>query len=278
MLSLQGQRYAETSCGRTPRRHRPALLLAFRTMRLTVILLAAAVVACKADPIEWTEPSFEGHPVAPSDFPHGTNVEDAARCPASMRATSNGRFQYAAWWRVRSDSSALLIVARSHDGSSWENAVVADSSDRGVRGCARPAPAIAADSESGYVHLAYFLEPAAGAGIFFAHSMDSAKTFHAPVPIVFGRNSSRVSVASSGDRVAVAFEDPNSRQPLIGVALSRTMGHLFEERVQATPDNGRAMQPVIRIDKDSVRLWWSEYSSDSSISATRSAYRAAKWK
>ena len=119
---------------------------------------------------------------------------------------------------------------------------------------------------------------AAGSGIFFAHSMDSAATFHAPVPIVFGPNPSRVSVASHGERVVVAYEDPNAQQPVIGVALSKTMGHLFENRMQATTDNGRAMQPIVRVGADSIQLWWRQYSADPSISATRPAYRAAEWK
>jgi hypothetical protein len=127
------------------------------------------------------------------------------------------------------------------------------------------------------VHLAYFLEPAAGPGIFFAHSMDSAATFHAPVPIVFGKNPSRVSVASRGDRVAVAYEDPNSDEPMIGVAFSRTMGHLFEARMQATSSDGRARQPIVRVSKDSVYLWWSEYSASPDVSATRPGYQAGAW-
>ena len=203
---------------------------------------------------------------------------DGAMCQASVRVASAGRFSYATWWRVKPDSSSLLMVSRSSAGAPWSDPVVADSTDHSNRGCGRPAPAIAVDSASGYVHVAYFLEPAAGPGIFFAHSMDSGATFHAPVPIVFGRTSARVSVASRGDRVAVAYEDPNARQPLIGVALSKTMGHIFEARMQATPDNGRAMQPLVRIDGDSVRLWWSEYSADSSVSATRPAYRAGLWR
>ena len=245
-------------------------------MRIISLLLVMTLAACKGDPLEWGEPVFGG-PQAPRELMRVSNLNDPEQCPVSVRVADNGHFLNAAWWRVERDSSALLMVARSKDGVVWENPVVADSSDQGVRGCARPAPAVSADSAGGYVHLAYFLEPAAGAGIFFAHSMDSARTFHAPVPIVFGRNASRVSVASNGDRVVVAFEDPNSRQPLIGVALSKTMGHLFESRMQATPDNGRAMQPIVRVGKDSVRLWWSEYSSDSTVSATRPAYRAAKW-
>jgi hypothetical protein len=169
------------------------------------------------------------------------------------------------------------MVSRAPADGSWGEPVVADSTDHSVRGCARPAPAIAADSASGYVHLAYFIEPSAGSGIFFAHSMDDGKTFHAPVPIVFGRNPARVSIAAHGDRVAVAYEDPNALLPLIGVALSGTMGHLFERRMDATSENGRAREPVVRVSPDSIRLWWSEYSPNPAISATRPAYRAGKW-
>lgn len=203
---------------------------------------------------------------------------DDAMCQASVRVASGGQFAYAAWWRVKPDSSSSLMVARAGADGAWGEPVIADSTDHSRRGCGRPAPSIAVDTVSGYVHVAYFLEPAAGPGIFFAHSMDSGATFHAPVPIVFGRTPSRVSVATHGDKVAVAYEDPNAQQPMIGVALSKTMGHIFEARVQATPDNGRAMQPIVRIDRDSLRLWWSEYSADSSISATRPAYRAGQWR
>lgn len=244
---------------------------------LPVVLTAVFMVACKGELVTWGDPVFRGVPAFPADEPGHTSIGDPGTCPASVRTASNGKFTYATWWRVKSDSSASLMVARSDSGSIWNKPVVADSTDHSIRGCDRPAPSIAADSSSGYVHLAYFLEPAAGAGVFFAHSMDSAATFHSQVPIVFGKNPSRVSVAAHGDRVAVAYEDPNAAQPLIGVALSKTMGHIFEIRMQATPENGRAMQPVIRVDGDSLRLWWMEISVDPFGGTTRPAYRAAQW-
>jgi hypothetical protein len=144
-------------------------------------------------------------------------------------------------------------------------------------GAGRPAPSIAVDSASGYVHIGWFAEPKSGAGIFFAHSMDSAKTFHAAVPIVFGRNPSRVAVASSGDRVVVAYEDPNAAQTSIALALSSTMGHIFERRVIASGDNGIAKQPVVRLQGDLIQVWWSEYSPNPTVSATRPRYREGKW-
>ena len=242
-----------------------------------VLLISTLFAGCDGDPVKWSDPVYHGAPIAPNEYSTGP-IPDARGCPTSFRVASSGALSYAAWWRVNQDSSSSLMVARSSTNKEWGSPVVADSSDHSIRGCGRPAPAIAADTTSGYVHLAYFLEPAAGPGIFFAHSMDSGTTFHAPVPIVFGRNPSRVSIAVRGDRVAVAYEDPNAQEPVIGVALSRTMGHLFEQRMEATSGNVRAKQPVIRLSRDSIRLWWSEYSADPAVSATRPGYSAGSWR
>jgi hypothetical protein len=245
--------------------------------RLLPVFLLCVLAACQGDPVKWGEAQIGGGPTPPRENV-AQSVPDSSGCAASLRVASSGKFTYAVWWKVRSDSSAALMVARSTDGEAWGKPVVADSTDHSRRGCARPAPAIAADSASQYVHLAYFLEPSAGSGVFFAHSMDSAATFHSPVPIVFGTNPSRVSVSSHGDKVAVAYEDPNASEPIIGVAFSRTMGHLFEARMQATSSDGRARQPVIRVSKDSVYLWWSEYSANHDVTATRPAYQTGEWR
>ena len=243
------------------------------------VLVLAAMSACStSEPVTWSGIVFSGAPQTPYEYPRpAQSIPNApGACPGSMRLTHAG-IDYAVWWESQSDSSVTLKSARGIGGH-WEKPVDADTTDHGVRGCARPAPAVAADSASGYVHIAYFSEPTDAAGIFFAHSMDSAKTFHSPVPIVFGRNPSRVSVASSGDRVVVAYEDPNSRQPLVGIALSKTMGHIFESRSMASSENGHARQPVVRLAGDSVRLWWSEYSANPTVSATRPMYRAGLWR
>lgn len=241
-----------------------------------MVLLSA--LACTSSPVEWG-PVVHGHdPRTPREFPGALqSVPSASACPGSLRVAKTGAHDYAAWWESRPDSSAVLMSSRMEDRT-WRTPVIADSTDHGARGCGRPAPAIAADDSSGYIHVAYFAEPERGAGIFFAHSMDAGATFHSPVPIVFGRNPSRASVSSEGDRVVVAYEDPNSTQPIIGVALSKTMGHIFESRIQATSENGRARQPVVRIEDDSIRLWWSEYSPNSAVSATRPMYRAGLWR
>jgi len=233
----------------------------------------AFLLGCSRDPVAWKEISYAAPP-RPRIAQVGVISPPAGACPMSVRAIRAGSATYAAWWRVRPDSSGVLVVARSHDGgATWDQVVVADSTDHSVRGCARPAPAIAADSANGYINVAYFMEPQSGAGIFFSHSMDGGKTFHASVPIVFGEKTSSVGLAAAGDRVAVAYEDPNSMEPTIGVALSRTMGHIFEYRQTISSDNERASNPVVDLREDTVGVWWSDHSADPRVTTTRTAYR-----
>jgi hypothetical protein len=244
---------------------------------IVAVMTLLFAVGCAGDPVAWKETSY-APPPRPAQLPPGTILPAGGGCPVSVRATRAGSAMFASWWVVRPDSSAQLVVDRSHDGGeSWELLVVADSTDHSVRGCARPAPAIALDSATGYVNVAYFMEPQSGSGIFFSHSMDGGLTFHAPVPIVFGDNPSSVGIATSGDRVVVAYEDPNSTEPSVGVALSRTLGHIFEHREIVSSDNERAREPVVELGGNAVRVWWSNYPADPRISATRTAYREGVW-
>lgn len=243
--------------------------------RIGLLLLATA---CGRENVQWSELRYDVPPL-PQHVPLGGVSPSVSACPVSVRAVGSGSSMFAVWWSVRPDSSAELLVARSgNDGKSWTLPVVADSTDRSVRGCGRPAPAIATDSANRNMHIAYFAEPATGRGIFFAHSMDGGQTFHAPVPIVFGDNPAFVAVAASGDRVAIAYDDPNSVEPAVGVALSRTMGHIFEHRENVSNASERAKQPSVQLRGDTIRLWWSDYAADPRISATRTVYREGRWR
>lgn len=180
----------------------------------------------------WTPPSW------PSD---------SAVCGATRRAVrAPGTEAYASWFAVRPDSSVRLRVARSDDGGlTWNAPVTADSADVGRAGCDRPTPFLAADSLNGYVHLAYFLDAREGAGLFFTHTMERGALFHEPVPIVYGDRPSLATVTSRGDTVVVAYEDPNSRSPRLGLALSRVQGHIFEHRLAASDETGEARTPRV---------------------------------
>jgi hypothetical protein len=177
-----------------------------------------------------------------------------------VRIAQAGLLVVGVWWAPQADSAARLVAARSTDaGRTWSAPAVVDSVDRGMTGCRRHPPAIAIDSASGYVHVTYALAAPEGTGIFFAHSMDNGASFHAPVAIIYGDRLGHTSVAASGDVVVVAFEDPNGRTSRVGLALSRTMGHIFEDRLlPVSRDNGAATQPLVAVRGREIAVAWRE--------------------
>ncbi len=233
----------------------------------------SALVACTTPPVEWTgERTVRAASSAVVLTRDGVVTDDslvvlrsrlvtpAAACAGSLRLSRSDGTLYAVWWSPRADSSATLAASHTSDGgATWSAVVPVDTADRGMSGCARTPPAIAADAASGYVHVTYAMLAAEGPGLFFAHSMDGGATFHAPVPILYGEQLGRTSVASAGNVVVVAFEDPNSRTPRIGLALSRTMGHIFEDRViPVSDDNGAATNPLVAVQQQHVTVAWQQ--------------------
>lgn len=242
-----------------------------------------AVLSCVREPVAWEDVSYAVSASPDPDSIRFTGeavqlpLPDSAACRGSIRVARAGKSFFASWWSIRHDSSASLQVSRSDDGGQWAKPVIADGSDRSRRGCARPAASIAADIGSGYVHLGYFIEPASGAGVFSAHTMDRGLTFHSPVPIVFGSRLAETAVAAEGARVAVAYEDPNSARPQVFVALSRTMGHTFELRVRASGENTNATNPAVKLRGTKLEAVWTERSSADPL-RERHASRIGIWK
>ena len=152
----------------------------------------------------------------------------------------------------------------------------ANAVERGAVGCDRAAPGLAVDGRNGYVHVAYALNALEGPGVFYAHQMDPRSTFESPVVMMYGdRRMGAARVAVSGDLVAVAFEDPNA--PLnhgrIGLAISRTSGHVFEPRVDASK-GGRAVDPYVMLRGRSAVVGWSDVDSTANATAAFRMRRA----
>ena len=80
--------------------------------------------------------------------------------------------------------------------------------------------------------------------------------FHSPVPVVYGGPPVRASVAAHGDSVVVVFEDPNATSPTLGIVLSHTTGHIFDQRGQVTAEEIRANQPWVSLEGNHVNVWW----------------------
>jgi hypothetical protein len=241
--------------------------------RVLVTLLLVALAACSKPPVEWS-----GDRMASVNTERlaitatGDVVDDGlARfeslllpptiaCAGTLRLSRTGSTVFAVWWSPRADSGARLLSAHTTDnGATWSAVAPVDTLDVGVAGCRRAPPSIVADSSSGYVHIAYAMRAPEGAGLFFAHSMDRGASFHAPVPLLYGDRLGRTAIAADGDRVAVAFEDPNSASPRVGLALSRTMGHIFEDRLLPVSfDNSTASYPLVAVDGTRISIAWRE--------------------
>jgi hypothetical protein len=177
---------------------------------------------------------------------------DSLRCDGSFVIASEGPRTYAAWLRRRADSTVVVVAARRDGGNAWTTPATVDSVDVGKFGCSRPPPSIAV--ADGYVHVSYSLKAPEGFGVFFAHSMDQAATFHSPMTVIYGDRLSVTAIAAHGMRVAIAYEDPSGSRRRIGVAISKTQGHTFEPREVGSPDEMPATRPRIAIRDSMIAL------------------------
>lgn len=244
------------------------------TLVASAALLVLASPACAPSPIDWTAQQSVARPAGAAVVLSADGIVRAdsltalaARlapppgpmCEGSLRVAIARHTIFGVWWAPRADSGVRLLAARStDDGRTWSAAAPVDTTDAGSTGCRREPPAIAADSMSGYVHVTYALRAVEGPGLFFSHSMDDGATFHAPVAILYGERLGRTSVAADGDLVVIGFEDPNSRTPRIGLALSNTMGHIFEHRIlPVSDDNGAAVRPLTAARGRRIAVAWS---------------------
>lgn len=174
--------------------------------------------------------------------------------------TSLGPHHYAAGWSTGGE----LLAFRSDDaGASWGPPVIADARERGADVCDRPAPAVFADTLNGFLHVAYYAEPRGGSGVYYVHSMYpeqlaqvGAGMFEQPVALTYGTRAVRTTVASRGDTVVVAYEDPNSPRGGIGAAFSTTGGHSFASRLQVS--SGPATSPAAELRAGALRVYWRE--------------------
>jgi hypothetical protein len=257
-----------------------------RYRAFATLLLLLGPSACVREPVDWGDVSYRQSQLGDPDTRSAVmsaNLPAIAGAPApcvrSIRTAGVGPELFRVWWASRGDSSVVLSMQRSASrGESWDMPVAVESSDRGRRGCNRPAPGIFYDSVSGYLHLVYFIEGRDGGGVFFVHSMDKGTMFHAPVAVVYGNTPSGASVAGIGDSVIVVFEDPNATTPRNGIALSRSAGHIFEQRGQVTPDDVRAVAPWVALDQRRITVWWKAGENAAGIAGDQVGYRAGRWR
>jgi hypothetical protein len=244
-------------------------------MMQCAVTACVLLAACVSEPIEWESPRDIPGTIGATtrlvmdlrtnprliDEPTPVVPLPSAACEGTLVVTrARDREWYAASFLTRPDSSVMLVVSRSRDdGATWSEHVVADKRDRGRRGCSRPRPALHADSASGYVHAAYFIEPDEGAGVWYTHSMERGTLWHETIGVLYGEEPASASIASAGDTVLIAYEHPGSGGARLGLAISRHAGHTFAERLRVVRVSGRARDPRIAYRRGRVALAWIEH-------------------
>jgi hypothetical protein len=215
---------------------------------------------------------------------------DEARCARTLRLAAAPGFGTVAVWWTRATGGRVHLVAAWRDGQgdsgAWRGPLPVDTLDqgpgdaqaaeRGAHGCVRPAPSVAWDARTNFLHVAYAVRGPEGPGVFYAHQMDPRASFETPVAVLYGEQLGQVRVSSDGDVVAVAYEDPNTRgRSRVGVAISRTAGHTFEEqRLIASADAAEARDPYVVVHGRAVVLGWSDVAVTPSSGAAAAASRA----
>ena len=216
-----------------------------------VFVLAVALAACAPQLVTWDETGVATIDEAPVGYqpPDVPGLCHDTFAWAHDKATG---MVYGAWWRVRPDSTADLMVARQDGSGKWSAPESADTMDAGRTGCRRVAPSMAVSNGSAY--LAYGMTAKEGPGVFTVHWMQGMT--HAPVPVVYGEKYGRTDIAVRGDTVVVAFEDPNTDPRRIGLALSTTGSHLFQYRDVISPPTGEASDPMVLLDSGAITVTW----------------------
>jgi hypothetical protein len=234
-------------------------------LSLRVVAVRAGAASATAAPGVDPHAAHRGAPAA------GAPAAGAPSGGMPPGGAASGPGAAAVWWALRPDGSAALYLSRSADaGRSWTAPLAVDTLDRSEARCERPAPSVAVDTANGYLHVAYSLRAPEGPGVFYAHQMDPRGPFERPQVIVYGDRPAATSVTSAGDLVVVAYEDPNTGgRPFVSVALSRTAGHSWAERVPVSERNVAAERPLVALrGADQLVLGWVERSAPRSLSTT----------
>lgn len=117
------------------------------------------------------------------------------------------------------------------------------------------------------MYVAYSMIAPEGTGVFFAHTMSSM--LHSPVAVIYGDRLVATAIAAEGrgDRVAIAYEEPNGKREQIDLALSTTEGHIFEVHTTASRDVDVATSPQIALAGRSIAVSWLERPLDASAAS-----------
>jgi hypothetical protein len=79
---------------------------------------------------------------------------------------------------------------------------------------------------------------------------------HSPVAVIYGERLVPTAIAAEGDRVVVAYEEPNGSRRQVDVAMSTTQGHLFDWHSTASRDIDAASSPEVALSGKTLAVAW----------------------
>jgi len=228
------------------------------------------LAACANEPFAWDE---VGYPGAASGTP--AVAHHPGFCSATEARLGDRRWR--AGWREA--TGELAFVMSADDRATWDQPVIADARDPGARVCERHAPSVFADSSNDFLHAAYFIEAPGAPGVYYVHSMAAAQLeqqgagmFEQPWAIRYGARPARTSVASRGDTVVLAYEDPNSARGRIHLAVSSTAGHSFEWHTTVPASEGGVL-PGVELRAREVVVTWRDGGESGRLVRRRGSFR-----
>jgi hypothetical protein len=232
----------------------------------------ALLVACEAGPVTWEKPTTaeavllpEAHLVIDQAGRAGVTTRWTAplspagdRCAGTLvTVRARGDTAWASWWAPVGTKGMQLLLARSDDeGLNWRDPVPVAPADEQGAWCGRAIPAMAVDSASGTVHLAYSVP----VGTRWATRLVARQgdTFGTPVEIVQDDSIAAAGVAASGDRVVVAYSTWDGKRSTVRLALVAQKGQIPVVRSDVPGATVLLSPPLVAAHGTRVAVAWNE--------------------
>ena len=179
-------------------------------------------------------------------------------CRTAVAVASDGSI-YVAWRAILAGDVRDVVVTRSTDGGKTWGSPVRTRSDNWVYpGCPHAGPSLEVDA-NGAVHVAWWTGKEGEAGVYYAKSVDGAKTFSAQ-PIATGDRArpAHVQLAVAGERVYLAWDDGLGEMPRVLLRRSSDGGRSFRAEELLSEPEVAASFPVLAVQGDSVAVAWSQ--------------------
>jgi hypothetical protein len=197
---------------------------------------------------------------------------EACPCCRTAIATAGDGTLYVAWRLVAAGNVRDVVVSRSRDhGYTWSAPTRAHADSWVFPGCPHAGPSIQVDTGN-RLHVAWWTGRQGAAGVYYARSDDSARTFTDPIPLgtaEFSRPAHVQVALGTGGEIVVAWDDGTRQIPRVVLRVSRDGGRSFGRVQEVSGPRRAATFPVLGVAGSAVTVAWSEESEAADLAARR---------